>query len=178
MKYLVVIDVQNDYVTGSLGSPEAQAALPTMEYVVDQTRKEGDTAIVFAKDTHDIDYFSTFEGQKYPCHCVKNTKGWDIAGSLYKDGDVTVEKPYYGYLHWEDVIVDPEEITVFGFCTDHCVIVNTLMLRSLFPGVKINVIANCCVGTSPEAHNAAIRTMGSCQIDVIYKYNLPMYIAR
>ena len=178
MKYLIAIDVQNDYIDGSLGSPEAKAALPTMKFVVEQARKAGDTTIIFAKDTHDIDYFTTYEGQKYPCHCVKNTNGWQVPSGLYEDGDIVVEKPSYGYLSWPEVLEDPEEITLFGFCTDHCVIVNTLMLRALYPTCKINVIANCSVGTSPEAHKAAIRTMGSCQIDIVYKYDLPMYVAR
>ena len=176
MKYLVVIDMQNDFIDGKLGSREAQAIVPASKKVLDEARKDENTKIIFVKDTHSNDYFFTYEGQKYPSHCIKNTTGWKVPEGLYVDGDHTVEKGSYGFTKWDEEIVDPEEISIMGRCTDTCVIVNTMVLRTLFPSVKINLIANCCAGTSAEKHEAALKVAESCQIDVIYKYDMPKWM--
>lgn len=169
-KLLIVIDMQNDFVTGSLGTPEAQAIVSNVVKKVEQYRKR-DNAIIFTKDTHYDDYLDTLEGKKFPVkHCIKDTEGWEIIPELDAKCSVT-EKIYiketFGYK-WNTIPwVGCQDIEITGVCSDICVITNALVLKTHFPEVQITVDASCCAGSTPEKHRAALEVMKSCQINVI-----------
>lgn len=176
MNALIVIDVQNDFVDGVLGSTAAQAVVPNIKKIVNKYLENGDD-VYFTFDTHYEDnYFNTLEGQKLPIlHCVEGSNGWKIATGL-KDINIEklglqnyIEKNTFGYTDWEMDFSEKnyESITLVGLDTDICVVSNALILRAQFPNTPIYVIANCCAGTSQNAHNAALTVMRSCQIEVI-----------
>lgn len=171
MKILVVIDMQNDFVSGALGTPEARAIVPNVKARVESN--EFDT-IIYTKDTHPINYLDSFEGKRLPVsHCIRDTEGWEIIPELQTDGEI-VEKPTFGSYKLIDTLDNYfaggqrfEEIEFCGLCTDICVVSNALMVRAAYPNVPITVRANCCAGVTPELHEATLRVMESCQIDVI-----------
>lgn len=174
-KILVVIDMQNDFISGSLGTPEAQAMLPRL---VDKIKNEPDTTrFIFTKDTHHEGYMSTPEGKKLPVvHCVKGTPGWEIPTCLteyFCHSPFVVEKPTFGSYelieHLNDFLDDYEVDTIefVGLVTNICVISNALMAKSRFPDIQIVVDSNCCAGTTPAEHEMALNIMRCCQIDVI-----------
>ena len=177
MKALIVVDVQKDFVDGVLGSADAQAVMPNIKKIITEYLENGDQ-VYFTFDTHSEDnYFETLEGQKLPIlHCVNHSDGWKIANGL-RDINVEnfaeqvgyIEKTTFGYSHWPLALNEDtyESITLVGLDTDICVVSNALILRAQFPNTPIYVIANCCAGTSQNAHNAALTVMRSCQIEVI-----------
>ena len=171
MKYLVVIDMQNDFVDGALGTPEAVAIVP---HVVEKIEKYEGT-VLFTRDTHGENYLETQEGRLLPVvHCVKGTEGWRLAPAVEAAGgpfDVPpFDKPTFGsvalaeYLKAEHVKEPIEEIEVCGLCTDICVVSNALLLKAFLPEVPITADASCCAGTTPENHLQALNTMKMCQI--------------
>ena len=162
---LVVIDMQNDFVTGSLGTKEACGIVDNVRNrIEDYVKKEQE--VVFTRDTHTEQYLGTQEGRLLPVeHCIKGTKGWMIADGLEVDGAEYIDKPNFGWSHWNEWTFD--EIEMVGLCTDICVVSNALILKAEFPEVKITVDASCCAGVTPESHEAALLTMKMCQIDVI-----------
>lgn len=171
-KFLVVVDMQKDFVDGALGTAEAEAIVPA---VCKKIRDFcGEIFVTF--DTHTEDYLGSAEGKKLPVvHCVKNTDGWmldkRVAAALKGKEYVPVEKPTFGSVRLPRLIkeqADGEdaEIELIGLCTDICVVSNALLLKAYFPEVPIAVDAACCAGVTPEAHNAALATMKSCQIDI------------
>lgn len=176
-KVLIVIDMQNDFVSGSLGSPEAQAIVPN---VVEKVKHWNGDAY-FTRDTHYGNYFDTLEGQKLPVsHCIVDTYGWHIIDELrdyacnqYPGAGVIckgiIDKNTFGYYGWAQKFnkYDEYEFELCGLCTDICVISNALALRMFYPDAKITVDASCCAGVTPEKHAAALEVMKSCQIDVI-----------
>lgn len=172
--YLIVVDMQNDFIDGALGTPEAQAILGN---VVRKTR-EFKGNIVFTLDTHGPDYFSTQEGKMLPVeHCIEGTHGWELAddlGEIRREHDVPVfRKNTFASVDLAKALSEAhaqkpiERIEIVGLCTDICVVSNALMLKGFMPEVPIAVDARCCAGVTPEAHEAALRTMESCQIDVV-----------
>lgn len=165
-KTLIVVDMQNDFVYGSLGSEAAQAIVPK---VVEKV-KNWDGGILFTKDTHFEDYLETLEGEKLPVeHCIKDTEGWEIIDELWQyitNSYQVILKRTFGYEGWA-VLGGVDEIEIVGLCTDICVVSNALALRMFYPNTKITVDASCCAGTSVEAHKAALQVMKSCQIDVV-----------
>lgn len=164
-KTLIVIDMQNDFIDGALGTKEAVAILDNVRARIDAYRKSGDE-IIFTRDTHSEDYLTTSEGQKLPVeHCIKGTHGWEIAEGLCKDCDTVIDKPSFGWTGWENFEFDAIEIV--GLCTDICVVSNALILKATFPDVPITVDASCCAGVTPATHTAALDTMRMCQIDII-----------
>lgn len=175
-KILIVIDMQNDFVSGSLGSPEAQAIVPN---VVEKVKNWNGDKLYFTRDTHFDNYMNTLEGQKLPViHCIKDTKGWRIIPELNdyacnRTSEVVcngiVDKVTFGYKRWDQDFTGCEEFEfeLCGLCTDICVISNALALRMFYPDAKITVDASCCAGVTPEKHAAALEVMKSCQIDVI-----------
>lgn len=180
IKILIVVDMQNDFITGSLGTPEAQAIVPK----VIEKIKDWDGNIICTMDTHAIDYLATTEGTKLPmAHCIKYTDGWyiakDISALLAKENVTQIEKPTFGskdlFIRLQNAIdgmstVNPiiiKEIQLIGLCTDICVVSNALLAKAFFPEVPIIVDASCCAGTTPENHKAALQTMKCCQIDII-----------
>ena len=169
--YLIVVDMQNDFITGALGSAEAQAIVPA---VVDLAKSFNPDNICFTRDTHYESYLDTAEGQHLPVkHCIKGSDGWLVIDEL-KDALgwalAYVNKETFGYSEWAKVFPDVNQIgsiTLCGVCTDICVVSNALILKALYPEVPISVVANCCAGVTPEKHEAALETMRSCQINVI-----------
>jgi len=172
---LIVIDMQNDFIDGTLGTPEAQAIVPN----VIEKIKNHDGMIVFTRDTHGKNYADTLEGKKLPIlHCIKNTDGWQIQEDVFQTAvlktpnDYTIiDKGTFGSigLMFNNWIFnnDDEPIEICGLCTDICVVSNALMLRAVYPNRQIIVDSKCCAGVTPEAHEAALKVMQSCQIDVI-----------
>ena len=171
---LVVVDMQQDFICGSLGTAEAQAIIPK---VIEKI--EGfDGTIYFTKDTHGEDYLQTAEGKKLPVeHCIAGTPGWEIPESLLraardKDYEV-IEKPTFGSEKLAETLKGIHEtdsdmtIQFVGLCTDICVVSNAIVAKMYLPDIQISVDANCCAGTSPEAHDAALLTMKMCQIDLV-----------
>ena len=167
MKTLIVIDMQNDFIDGSLGTKEAQAIVPNVKKKIEEYKSRGDE-IIFTRDTHQNDYLDTNEGKNLPVeHCIYGAKGWQIADGL-EPLDYACEyinKPTFGWIWWYEHIF--EEIELVGLCTDICVVSNALILKAMFPEIKITVDASCCAGVTPESHKAALTTMKMCQINVI-----------
>lgn len=170
---LVVVDIQNDFVDGTLGTPEAQAII---DNAADKIKKfNGEIFVTY--DTHYDNYMETNEGKKLPVpHCVKGTKGWElspkIAEALKDKRYKTVEKLTFGSVDLPALIKqsigdDVAEITLIGLCTDICVVSNALILKANLLNSEIFVDASCCAGVTPETHNAALQTMKCCQINVI-----------
>ncbi len=166
-KTLIVVDMQNDFIDGSLGTVEAVAIVPNVKEKIQKYVANGDR-IIFTRDTHQVDYLSTPEGKKLPVeHCIEGTKGWEIAEGLYVEGSLIVNKPSFGYTKWTEVLGNEDALEVIGLCTDICVVSNVLILKALYPNVAISVDSSCCAGVTKESHEAALTTMKMCQIDVI-----------
>lgn len=163
-KTLIVIDMQNDFIYGSLGSAEAQKIVNNVKEKIMVYKRNRDN-IIFTRDTHNDDYLQTAEGGKLPIkHCIKGTPGWQIADGLYIEGAEIIDKPTFGYMDWKNYKF--YEIELVGLCTDICVVSNALILKAAFPDAKITVDASCCAGVTPQTHKAALETMKMCQIDV------------
>ncbi len=170
-RYLIVVDMQKDFVDGALGTKEAEAIVPAVLTKVQNF--EGD--VIFTKDTHFEDYLSTSEGKMLPVeHCIKGTDGWNLIDELEKfcqdNQNAVYEKITFGCKELaQDLLSEHESepidsIELIGLCTDICVVSNALLLKAFLPEVKILVDSSCCAGVTPEKHRAAIETMGSCQI--------------
>ncbi len=165
MKTLIVVDMQNDFIDGSLGTAEAVAILPKVKEKIDQYTAAG-LPIIYTRDTHGENYLDTPEGKKLPVvHCVKGTHGWEIADGLYVPGSEIIDKPSFGWTHWSKQAFD--QIELVGLCTDICVVSNALILKAQFPEAAISVDAACCAGVTPATHTAALTTMQMCQIDIV-----------
>lgn len=169
MEVLVVVDMQNDFITGSLGTKEAQAIVPVVREMIE--RFEG--PVFFTRDTHQVDYLLTQEGQKLPVlHCLEGSEGWEIESTLPLEDAVIFNKPTFGStkLAQELVKLSTQEtldaIHLIGVCTDICVISNALLLKAFLPEVPIIVHEKACAGVTPQAHTRALEAMKSCQIDI------------
>lgn len=164
-KTLIVVDMQNDFIDGSLGTAKARAIVGNVKKKISEYRSRGDE-IIFTRDTHQEDYLDTPEGKKLPVkHCIYGTKGWEIAEGLEVPGCTCIDKPTFGWSHWNEREFD--EIELVGLCTDICVVSNALILKAMFPEAAITVDAGCCAGVTKETHKAALETMKMCQIQVI-----------
>lgn len=172
-KILLVIDMQNDFVDGALGTKEAVAIVDKVSKKIENF--DGDIIVTY--DTHTENYMETQEGKNLPVkHCIKGTKGWQlnetIAEVLSQKNCVFIEKPTFGSTQLPEYIrenysADEIEIELIGLCTDICVVSNALLLKANFLETKITVDAACCAGVTPESHNAALTTMKMCQVQVI-----------
>ena len=174
MKALVVVDMQNDFVSGSLGSAQAQAVLARME-----AKLAAFEGLLFAtRDTHGTDYLQTQEGRLLPVvHCVKGTPGWELAGRLQAlleaRGAEIFDKPAFGSLDLARRLAELagqgklDEVELAGLCTDICVVSNALLIKAHFPEADVQISAACCAGVTPAKHQAALETMASCQIDIL-----------
>jgi len=169
-KILVVIDMQHDFVDGTLGTAEAKVIVPFVKQKIAKYRENGHE-VIFTKDTHCQNYLVSQEGKNLPVvHCVKGTKGHDIISGLDTANCQVLEKPSFGSLLLADKIAatgDFTEIELCGLCTDICVVSNALILKAAFPETLITVDSQACAGVSPDTHNAALATMKMCQINVI-----------
>lgn len=163
-KTLIVVDMQNDFIDMALGTPEAVAIVPKVKAKIQEYLAAGHE-VLYTRDTHGEDYLQTPEGQKLPVpHCIRGTKGWEIADGLYAEGCRILDKPNFGWPHWGREQL--EEVELVGLCTDICVVSNALILKAVFPEAVVKVDARCCAGVTPATHAAALATMKMCQIDV------------
>ena len=172
-RFLVIVDMQKDFVDGALGSKEALAIVPPAAEKI----KSFPGTIIATFDTHFEDYLTTAEGAKLPVpHCIFGTDGWQldagIAEALEGKSFIPVKKRTFGSVDLPHIIAscalnEAFSIELIGLCTDICVVSNALLLKAAFPEAPIIVDAACCTGVTPAAHEAALATMRSCQIDVI-----------
>ncbi len=192
----IVVDMQNDFVDGALGTPEAQAIV---NKVADQIRARAnkDTILLVTKDTHNTDYMETLEGKNLPvAHCIKNTHGWELAPAIQEAiydtrdkyfgfdsyfpyvADHIVCKPTFGSLDLVNLLYviddmtgtqpgEVAEITLMGLCTGICVLSNAMLAKATLPEVPVRVVADCCACVTPESHKTAIEAMKLCQIEII-----------
>lgn len=163
---LVIVDMQNDFVFGALGTREARDILPAVKRKAEEARVSG-KRVVFTRDTHGEDYLSTQEGKRLPVlHCLRKTKGWEIVEGLYFQGEKIFDKPSFGSLSLAKFAAEEgyERVEIIGVCTDICVVSNALILKAFLPDAEIVVDAECCAGSTPENHRAALKTMHCCQI--------------
>lgn len=166
---LAVIDMQNDFIDGALGTKEAEAIV---ENVAAQIRDfEGE--VVYTRDTHFEDYLGTQEGKRLPVpHCIKDTEGWQIREQVRQAcaGDVKIfDKPAFGSVELAEYLKDMpdlESVTLIGLCTDICVISNALLIKAFLPEVTVKVNADCCAGVTPESHKNALEAMKMCQVEI------------
>ena len=163
-KTLIVIDMQKDFIDGSLGTKEAVSIVDKVKQKIKQYKEAGEQ-IIYTRDTHPENYLETREGKYLPVvHCVKGSEGWLIPEELRVEGCEVIDKPSFGYTGWEKY--NFEEIEIIGLCTDICVVSNALILKALYPEIKITVDASCCAGVTQESHKAALLTMKMCQIEI------------
>lgn len=173
-KILIVIDMQNDFITGSLGTKEAQQIVHSVKEKVENF--DGD--VLFTRDTHFEDYLSTQEGKNLPVkHCIKNSSGWEIHPELdalrAKLNATVFDKITFGSqelaekLHQLNKANKISEIVLIGLCTDICVISNALTIKAFLPEVSISVDSTCCAGVTPESHENALNAMKMCQINIL-----------
>ena len=171
-QFLIVVDMQKDFIDGALGTAEAVAIVPAVVRKI-----EGFEGTIFATlDTHGEDYMDTREGRFLPVpHCIKGTPGWElnaeVLDALQKKGFTAVEKPTFGSVELPALVEaaaggEPFSIELIGLCTDICVVSNALLLKAHFPEADVFADAACCAGVTPEKHAAALETMRSCQITV------------
>lgn len=169
MRTLIVIDMQDDFIGGSLSTPEAVDILPNVKKKIREYRERGDK-IVFTRDTHFNEYyFESIEGKHLPIkHCIAGTVGWQIPSDLISYEDTRIDKYSFGYDGWHRYSFDNmESVEIIGLCTDICVISNALILKAYNQHVEFFVDASCCAGTTPENHKAALQVMKACQINII-----------
>ena len=168
-KLLIVIDMQNDFITGALGTLEAQQILPNVKSKIEGYRQAGGK-IIFTRDTHGEGYLQTQEGRYLPVpHCIKGTEGHKIAAGLDTGGCDVLDKPNFGSLELAKLVAqgDYDEVELCGLCTDICVVSNALILKAQLPETKVSVDAQCCAGVTVDTHKAALLTMKMCQVDVL-----------
>lgn len=164
-KTLIVVDMQNDFIDMALGTPEAVAILPAVKAKI-ATYAAAGHEILYTRDTHEENYLDTPEGRKLPVkHCIRGTAGWQIADGLYWEGCRIIDKPNFGWPHWQEEAL--EDVELIGLCTDICVVSNALIIKASFPDAKVSVDPACCAGVTPETHDAALTTMKMCQIDIL-----------
>jgi len=164
--YLIVVDMQNDFIDGALGTKEALAILPAVEEKI----RSFEGRVLFTRDTHEANYAETQEGRKLPVpHCIRGTKGWEIHPDLEcLRAEPAVDKPTFGSAALAEMLAGEADeigtITLIGLCTDICVISNAMLLKAYLPEKEIIVDAACCAGVTPESHRRALEAMAVCQI--------------
>ena len=171
-KLLIVVDMQNDFIDGALGTAEAAAIVPK---VVEKICAYEPQNIYLTRDTHYENYLETQEGRNLPVvHCVKGTDGWQLRAEVAAaaEGATIIDKPTFGSVELASKLMveraqEALEIEVVGLCTDICVVSNALLLKAAMPEAPVTVDAACCAGVTPEKHRAALETMKSCQIKIV-----------
>ena len=182
MKVLIIVDMQNDFIDGALGTEEA---VSIVDHVVKRIKTSKEELILFTKDTHQNDYLDTAEGKKLPVpHCIEGTDGWQINESIMDAWhhnsntikipeltDNTFTKPIFGSTDLVDFLksrmAEMKEIEILGLCTDICVISNAIMIKNAMPDIRIGINADCCAGVTPQSHAEALNVMKMCQIDIL-----------
>jgi nicotinamidase-related amidase len=193
MKVLIVVDMQKDFVDGSLGTKEAQAIVPLVAETIEQMA-DPNTVVIFTKDTHHENYMNTLEGKNLPVpHCIKGTAGHSIVDEVFNAyikvianyansydvspmadwNPIRIEKPTFGSIELQNILFDInermgiEEVTLMGLCTGICVMSNAILVKATLPEVPVNVIADCCACVTPESHKTALKAMELCQINIM-----------
>lgn len=170
-RILLVIDMQNDFISGSLGTGEARSIV---ERVAAEIRKYPREDILATRDTHPADYLQTQEGKNLPVpHCILDTWGWQLQETIAQAlrGAEIVDKPTFGSVVLAQKLTEmaaqePLDITLVGLCTDICVISNALLVKAYLPETPVHVLAQCCAGVTPQSHEQALAVMRMCQVDV------------
>lgn len=166
---LIVVDMQNDFIDGALGTKEAEAIVTDVAREIEDFSGE----VIFTRDTHSENYLQTQEGKRLPVkHCIKNTDGWQLHPRLQElaKGRTVIDKPTFGSLMLPQFLKgqgSPDTIVLMGLCTDICVISNAMILKAAFPEAEVFVDSRCCAGTTPENHENALKAMKMCQILVL-----------
>lgn len=171
-KIFIVVDMQKDFIDGSLGTEEAQSIVNP---VIEKMKCYSKSDIYLTRDTHNENYLETAEGKKLPVvHCVKGTEGWKLHPEIENLAEPShiIDKPTFGSMTLMELLLqehkqEPLEIDVVGLCTDICVVSNALLLKAAMPEITIRVDAGCCAGVTPKSHEAALITMEMCQIEVL-----------
>ena len=171
-KILLVIDMQNDFIDGALGTKEAQGIV---DRVAEEIGKYPKADVFATRDTHETNYLDTQEGKNLPVvHCVRDTPGWELAPKIAAAlGNAQVlDKPSFGSVELARLMArlaleEELDITLVGLCTDICVVSNALLLKAFLPETPVSVIADCCAGVTPESHAAALKTMAMCQVKIV-----------
>ncbi len=170
MKVLCVIDMQNDFIDGALGTREAEAIVGKVKEKIALYRKNGDR-IIFTRDTHGENYLSTAEGKNLPViHCIKDSEGWQISSELDTEDCEIIDKPTFGSYELAERVAETENIEsveLIGLCTDICVISNAMLIKAKLYEIPVFVDAGACAGVTPESHLNAIESMKMCQIDIV-----------
>ncbi len=168
-KLLVVVDMQKDFIDGSLGTREALAIVPNVKKKIEEYQA-AEEDVLFTLDTHEEDYLDTQEGKNLPVvHCVRGTDGWELNDSLKEFHGKKFEKNTFGSAALGEYVKDKEydSIELIGLCTDICVISNALLIKAFLPETPIRVDSSCCAGVTPDSHENALNAMKICQIEVI-----------
>lgn len=170
MHILIAVDLQNDFIDGVLGTPQARSMLPDALKKISQFKGN----VYFTRDTHEENYLQTQEGKFLPIpHCIKNTNGWQLHPMVESLRVLpAIDKPAFGSTQLVSILTEInhtniiESITLIGLCTDICVISNALLLKSFFPQIPICVDADCCAGVTVQSHLNALKAMKMCQIEI------------
>lgn len=169
-KILIIVDMQEDFIRGALGSDEAILIVDNVKNRAMELCNNG-YEVFCTRDTHSRCYLETFEGKHLPVpHCIMYSDGWQVIPELRHIPAMYINKETFGYESWKNWLgaeENIEKIELMGVCTDICVISNALALRMFYPNTEITVHENCCAGVTPEKHRAALEVMKSCQIDVV-----------
>lgn len=168
-KLLVVVDMQNDFIGGALGTQEAQNILPAVRARIADARKEGEE-VAFTRDTHGDDYLSSQEGKNLPVpHCIAGTAGHEIAAGLCLAGERVFDKPAFGSIELAAYVKAGgfAAVELVGVCTDICVISNALLIKAFCPEAEVCVRAGCCAGVTPQSHQTALAAMRACQVKIL-----------
>ena len=194
-KVLVIVDMQNDFVDGALGTPEAQKIVNKVAEQI-RSRASKDTILLVTKDTHAMNYMETLEGKNLPVpHCIKNTHGWELAPAIQEAiydtrdkyhsfdsyfpyvNDHIIEKPTFGSIDLQNLLYmldencgqtgDVAEVTLMGLCTGICVMSNALLAKATLYNIPVRVVEDCCACVTPDSHKTAIDAMRLCQIEII-----------
>lgn len=168
---LIVVDMQNDFIDGALGTKEAQAIVPLVKEKIESFQG----TVLFTRDTHPENYMETQEGRKLPVpHCIKGTEGWQIRPELDALRKTQpLDKPGFGSVELGQQLLEMNKkepigsVTLIGLCTDVCVISNALITKAFLPEVPVRVDASCCAGISPQSHGNALSAMAMCQVDIL-----------
>ncbi len=178
MNVLVVVDMQNDFIDGALGTEEAKAIVSKVAKKIE----DFDGVILYTRDTHEGNYLDTQEGKPLPVtHCIRGSEGWQLAPQIQKtaEEDRIIDKPSFGSVDLcytiNEELLDEEamargevvdSVTLVGLCTDICVISNAILLKAFLPEVPVIVDAACCAGVTPQSHRNALEAMKMCQIQI------------
>ena len=168
MNFLIVVDMQNDFISGSLGSTHAAAIVPNVVKKVSSF----DGAIIFTRDTHGVEYMHTQEGANLPVvHCTKDTPGWEICNELKPYVETVVDKPTFGCVDLPRILSsygeDVSRIELCGLCTDICVISIAMIVKAAFPEAQVTVDSSCCAGVTMESHHTALDALKAVQIEIL-----------